>query len=455
MLVTNVTWPWKPSAPARDLDQFAANCLPLRQAGVIPRVLMSGLPRPRADAPHLAVIGAGVGGCALVASLRRQGWPADRLSLWESGRGPGGRTATRRSRQDSHLRIDHGAPLFNISASPDPALLAPLLAGGWIEPWQGTLACLDKDGGLTGRLEDPFCQGRLYRGRQGMEQLCRGLLALTDGAIDAHYGILVRHLETSSEGRWQLLDSAKELLAEADWLVLGSTLLAHPRSRLVLGWQTLPLAEGAAARADPELAHSLAAIASIRAEARSNLMMVVPTSDAAPWLALPFRLLSFDTAAQQRWGLRRVAIQPLEDGRCAVVAHSTGTFAGEHLNVYGSRSSIAKHLGSAPTQQREAEVIAVLERGLQGALAAWLPEPSGPLPPGEAPWPGVHSQLMRWGAAFPQQPGLPQALALCRQSRVGFCGDFIEGPGFGRVEGAMRSGEALALRLLEATKSVP
>ena len=109
--------------------------------------------------------------------------------------------------------------------------------------------------------------------------------------------------------------------------------------------------------------------------------------------------------------------------------------AGEHLNVYGSRSSIAKHLGSAPTQQREAEVIAALERGLQGALAAWLPEPSEALPPGGAPWPGVHSELMRWGAAFPQHPGLPRALALCRHSRVGFCGDFIEGPGFGRVEG--------------------
>ncbi|MCX5951970.1 MAG: hypothetical protein NTZ40_00375 [Cyanobacteria bacterium] len=228
--------------------------------------------------------------------------------------------------------------------------------------------------------------------------------------------------------------------------------MAHPRSRLVLGWETLPLAVGAAERADPELNHSLAAIASIRAEARSNLLMVVQASEAAPWRALPFRLLSFETAAQQRWGLRRVAIQPLEDGRCAVVAHSTATVAAEYLNVYGSRSSVASHLGMAPPQQREAEVITALEHGLQGALAAWLPEPPGAPPPEGTPWPGVHSELMRWGAAFPQLPGLPQALALCRHSRVGFCGDFIEGPGFGRVEGAMRSGEALARRLLEAVQ---
>jgi NADPH-dependent curcumin reductase CurA len=31
--------------------------------------------------------------------------------------------------------------------------------------------------------------------------------------------------------------------------------------------------------------------------------------------------------------------------------------------------------------------------------------------------------------------------------RVAFCGDFIAGPGFGRIEGALRSGEALARQL--------
>jgi len=413
---------------------------------------MSGLPSPRADAPHLAVIGAGVGSCSLVASLRRLGWPGTAISLWEIGRGPGGRTATRRSRQDAPLRIDHGAPLFNIAAAPDPDLLAPLLQGGWIEPWQGILACLDRDGGLSGRLEDPLCRGQLFRGHQGMEHVCRGLLALAGEGIEAHYGILVRHLQTSPEGRWQLLDSDGVLLQEADWLVLGSTLLAHPRSRLVLGWDSLPLATGAEMRGDPELAHSLAAIASIRTEARSNLMLVVEASQAAAWRTLPFRLLSFDAAAQQRWGLRRVSIQPLEDGRCVVVAHSTGTFAAEHLNVYGSRSSIAKHLGLTPPRQREAEVIAALERALRGALAAWFGEPSGPEPAQDPLWPGARGELMRWGAAFPLRPGLPQALALCPHSRVGFCGDFIEGPGFGRVEGAMRSGEALADRLMEAVQ---
>ena len=84
---------------------------------------------------------------------------------------------------------------------------------------------------------------------------------------------------------------------------------------------------------------------------------------------------------------------------------------------------------------------AALSEALQGALAAWIAP--GTVARGER-------QLMRWGAAFPCEPGLPEALLLCRKSRLGFCGDFVAGEGFGRVEGALRSGEQLAARLLEA-----
>jgi predicted NAD/FAD-dependent oxidoreductase len=60
---------------------------------------------------------------------------------------------------------------------------------------------------------------------------------------------------------------------------------------------------------------------------------------------------------------------------------------------------------------------------------------------------------MRWGAAFPLPPGLPRELGWNDDLKLGFCGDFMEGAGFGRVEGAMRSAEELAARLLGAPPS--
>lgn len=416
---------------------------------------------PLSSSASVAVIGAGVSGCALVAALRRGGWRGE-LSLWESGRGPGGRAATRRSRQDPGLRLNHGAPLFNITA-PGPELLEPLLQAGAIEVWQESRARLDGAGRLHAEHPgdsngDPYGDGLLFRGVAGMDGLCRGLLDLAAAsgggagaegnaaqprvamaAVAQHYGVLVCHLAVSRQGRWQLFDRERHLLGEADYLVLASNLLAHPRCRLLLAWGTVPLQVAARSLDDPELLHGLAALASIRAEARSNLLLVAEGTAAEVWRRCPFRLLRFDAAAEQRWRLSRLSIQPLEDGRVAVVAHSSAIFAAEHLSVYGSQSSIARQLGVPPRPEQERAVVEALGEAVQGALAEWL-EP-GLVGRGER-------QLMRWGAAFPLQPGLPSGLAFCRRSRVGFCGDYLAGVGFGRVEGALRSAERLAADLL-------
>ena len=72
----------------------------------------------------LGIIGAGPAGCALAAALRLRGWGGT-ITLLEIGRGPGGRAATRRSRSDPALAINHGAPLFNIRSAPEPCLLEP------------------------------------------------------------------------------------------------------------------------------------------------------------------------------------------------------------------------------------------------------------------------------------------------------------------------------------------
>lgn len=386
----------------------------------------------------IAVIGAGVAGCALVAQLRRLGFTGA-LSLWETGRGPGGRAGSRRSRLDRQMVIDHGAPLFNITGPSAPDLLQPLLDGGWIQPWSHPVAMLEGESRLNIGRPDALGMGDLFQGRGGMDQLCGGLLQLAAGGdLHCHYGTLVRFLSRCRRGCWQLRDANRQLLAEAHWLVLSSTLLAHPRCQLILDWPDVPLAAAAAGLGDWQLDHALTTLAGLRLEARSNLLLVFAGAAAQAWRALPFRLVNFDAAAQQRWGLRRLSIQPLADGRCAVVAHSSHAFAADYLDVVGSRSAMAKLLQLPLDSGREDTVIQALSEAVVNCLAPWLPG----IDPTQA-----EPQLMRWGAAFPLPPGLPAELMVCADSRVAFCGDFISGEGFGRVEGALRSAERLG-RLL-------
>ncbi|NBW62614.1 MAG: hypothetical protein EBR33_05355 [Synechococcaceae bacterium WB4_1_0192] len=328
------------------------------------------------------MIGAGVSGCSLAAALRRLGWGGS-LTLLEIGRGPGGRSATRRSRRDPALAINHGAPLFNITASPEPQLLEPLRRGGWLQPFAGASHSLDANGQLGPLGADPFCSGQLWQGQPQMDDLCRGLLSLA-----------------AASG----------------------------------GWDDIPLQRAAALLEDPQLNRAAAALAAIDSSPGCQLLLTLPEATAQRWRLQPWRLLTFTGAAQQRWGLRRVSQQPQRDGRWAVVAESSADFASRHRQVYGSRSSAAQLLGAPADLEAEQQVMAALERALQAALGLTTT--------------GAERQLMRWGAAFPHPPGLDPALALCQASRIGFCGDTIAGPGFGRVEGALRSAEALATRLL-------
>ena len=400
---------------------------------------------------RLAIIGAGVAGCALAASLRRRGW-AGSLALLEIGRGPGGRAATRRSRGDAGLRINHGAPLFNVGAAmAEPALLDPLRRGGWIHPWEGAIRSLDGNGQLADPIPDGFSEGALWQGNGGMDQLSQGLLSLAQalpGNTTSHYGCLVRRLEpqaTAGSRVWSLRAGDGSALLQADWLVLSGSLLAHPRCQAVFGWPEVPLQAAADLCNDPQLTGAAAALAGLESTASSNLLRLLAAEEAEPWLAQPWRLLQLQAAAQERWGLRRLTLQPLLDGRCALVAESSPAFAAANRQVYGSRSSAAQLLGAAPEADQEQRVLDGLEAAVRDALGPGLGLSLSAAGAGDR-------QLMRWGAAFPSgdgpTAGLPAELSLCPNSRIGFCGDLAAGPGFGRVEGALRSAEALAERLL-------
>jgi predicted NAD/FAD-dependent oxidoreductase len=389
---------------------------------------------------NLAVIGAGAGGCALAAALRRRGWRGS-MALLEIGRGPGGRTATRRSRSDRQLALNHGAPLFNITASPEPQLLEPLRRGGWISRFQGAVGSLDEHGKVGAAIaNDPLCSGTLWQGSPQMDHLCSGLLALAQEAAPTPLisGTLVRHLEATANG-WRLIGQQGNTLLHCQWLVLSGTLLAHPRCQTVFGWDEVPLQVAAEQSGDPQLQQACAALAALPSQASSNLLLSLPADQAGAWRQQPWRLLQFNGAAQKRWGIRRVSLQAMAPERWGVVVESSPTFAAHHLSVYGSRSSAAQLLGAPAQPQAEAAVMEALDRALQEALGLSTE--------------GTDRQLMRWGAAFPQGQGVSPELSLCPSSRIGFCGDAIAGLGFGRVEGALRSAETLANQLLPLLSS--
>ena len=405
----------------------------------------------------LVIVGAGVSGCALAAQLRHLGWRGP-IRMVEAGRGVGGRAASRPDRRDPAWRLDHGAPFLDLQGAEPPALLRPLLQGGWIRPWPaaaadaggsgGALMQLEADGSLSDQPGPMASAGRLYRGWPAMADLAAGMLELAEQAcqsdaaaagapaVERLHGRRVESLERR-DGLWHLGDAEGTTLAVAGWLVLSGTLLAHPRCRELLGCTEVPLAAVNRQLEDPALTHALTAIADLRYDPRLALLLRLEADQGAPWRALPFRHLWLSEAARQHWGLERISLQPLSDGRCGVVAHARP----DDLIRFGQLAATAAggSSGSAATPDPDGP-IAALSHALLNALSPWISRADLPASPGR--------QLMRWGGAFPLAPGLDGEAMVCPSSRVALCGDAINGPGFGRIEGAWRSGEWLAGRLL-------
>jgi len=391
---------------------------------------------------NLAVIGAGVSACALTARLRQLGWRGS-ITLVEAGRGVGGRAASRRFRHDPSLHLDHGAPLLTLPDDRAPALLGPLLASGQLRPWRCPLGRIEASGAWLPGPGPLAAEGRLLRGWPAMENLALGLLDLALAAAapagsaagapapQRLHGVRITDLAQGPDGLWQLIDHHGGLRLQAHWLVLSGTLLAHPRCLAVLGLEEVPLQRAGRALADPALERLLAAVARLRYDPRLALLAVLEGAQAAPWRRLPFAHLELTTAAQRRWGLERILLQPQPGDRLGLVVQAAAARFEPAPAPDGP--------GGGIEAGEEERLMAALRAALADCLSSVLDPQALPAAP--------QCQLMRWGGAFPLAPGLEAGEMICPASRIALCGDAIAGPGFGRLSGAWRSGEWLAEQL--------
>lgn len=372
----------------------------------------------------LAVIGAGLAGSACLARLNQLGFGGT-TAVVEAGRGPGGRTATRRRRENPDWRIDHGAPGLQLPEhlpSEVEQLLRPLRDQGTLRREWGWITGLDATGRLVDVPEQHSTKGAWHRGQPTMAHLCEGLLDQASPNLERHYGFRVRWLE-HSDGHWLLMDDTRQTAVEAGTLVMSGTLLAHPRSLSMLAWPDVPLRSAIPVGQDPALDEVLQTLASSRADVRWNLMLELP-GEVDPNEPLPRQIL-LNQEAQRRWQVDRVVVHPQSDQGLGVVVH--GLDSGEPIT---------------PTSQP------VLLKQEEQRLMGVLPELLEAFPALKQEMPQARSLgVMRWGASQPMDHPLPASRQWCRASSIGFCGDWIEGPGFGRAEAALRSGVALAERL--------
>ena len=405
--------------------------------------------RPAVDpAPTVAVVGAGMAGLTAARILADHGLC---VRIWDKGRVAGGRISTRSSR--AGWSMDHGAPFFTARDPVFHRLVRGWAEAGVVAPWNGRIGYLPRSGP-----PEPATETLRWVGVPGMQDLPRHLAA----DLDLRTGVEVPPLDPAGTH----LDS---LAGAGRWSVEGTT------ADLVL--VTAPPAQAAALldRAHPDFAARLRALpmrpcwvvmARFRwSEADGPLL---------PWDALFVehgggepggRSVGTDgaeggisaDAAVFRW----VARDESRPGRRATgetrwVLHAAPAWSEAHLEedpervakllVEAFRALVARVRGEQgvdgragdPPEHRPAHRAADRAADLQVLEARahrWRYSIPGEPAPGER---GP-------GEPRPAGPAEPLPCLWDPEAGVGVAGDALGG---GRVEGAFRSGAALAGRVL-------
>uniref|UniRef100_A0A7S4V2X6 Amine oxidase domain-containing protein n=1 Tax=Alexandrium monilatum TaxID=311494 RepID=A0A7S4V2X6_9DINO len=433
---------------ARPPHEEGSGALPASASGA------PGRPAPM----RVAVVGAGVAGTSCSWQLLQAARHPVAVTLFEMGRGAGGRASTRRSRELPGLGLNHGAPLFHLRPSAEVAdLVEALRAARHIVEWQGTSGSVDAATGALG--QGPASRGEpaaeaadfeRFVGSPGMSALADGILRLPAAApVETRYSTKVSSMQPRppSQGPgWELLDKEGAALGSFDWIVVTSASLAHPRWRQTFG-EDPPLHAAARAASSDELTAAMERLQGLRFGGVHVAMLAwaVGEGETAPACV---RALPFDVTEVTGDGvLAKVVRQSLGPPYAAVVLHSTAAFAEQHAQVLGSTGTAARMGAVAGSAEQEAAAAQALCGAFERLLSAHLHVEA----PAAPTWGPV---LHRWGSAFPEGDatagGAPAAWVL-PGAQVAFAGDFLVPP-FACVEAALRSGVTAARGILEASE---
>ena len=154
-----------------------------------------------------AIIGAGISGLACGNALASAG---HQVSLFDKGRGPGGRLSTRRvDTPIGQAQFDHGAQFFTARDPAFQTAVAGLEAHGAVGLWHGQFVRFDGGGRQHGLGDEPR-----YVGTPGMNGIVRGLAV----GLNPAWGKRVSAL-SGQKGAWQLHSDSGETLGPFDQII--------------------------------------------------------------------------------------------------------------------------------------------------------------------------------------------------------------------------------------------
>uniref|UniRef100_A0ACD5X9F2 Uncharacterized protein n=3 Tax=Avena sativa TaxID=4498 RepID=A0ACD5X9F2_AVESA len=364
-----------------------------------------------AAAANVAVIGGGISGAVCASLLAARGVA---VTLFDSGRGAGGRMAQRREVMEdgTELRFDHGAPYFTVSNDEVARVVGGWEARGLVAEWKAMFACFDRE---SGKFRDFDKEGttKKYVGVPGMNSICKSLCQ-EDGVM-TKFGVTIGKMDwLQDRSSWSLSSLDGKDLGSFDYVVATDKNVASQKVSGLTG-KPPPLDLSVF----PHLATMFQDI-----PVRPCFALMLAFSE--PLAMVPVQGFSFYNSDSLSWAFcdsskpERACAPP---NRQSWVLRSTAEYASKVINSMGPRK---------PSAEALAKVAEELFKEFQ-ATGLNIPQP-------------IFMKAHRWGGAFPDVSiGGDDKCVWEKSIKLAICGDFCASPS---VEGAVLSGMRVASKIL-------
>ncbi len=367
----------------------------------------------------LLIIGGGISACVF-ASKYLENNITKKIALIEIGRGLGGRSSTRISKRFEGWKLNHGSPNFNISNTKNNLLLKTyidkLLENKFIKIDDSDIFFLNEDSNLKTQNNSEFSCGVNYLSLDSMSQFLQKIIESNNlkGKIDFYFETLIVDMKFNDK-EW-VLTSKNGYKFKSKYLICATNLLLHKRSLKILNINQIPLRKAIPINYDKKIDLLLNFLEKQTFIPRLTFIIYTNKNYSyKDFYSKKQRYFYLKNKLEKKYRFERIIFQQQDNNKLGIVVHSKNIeFINSYLNSKDEEVFKQKIITNFNKLFDENSVVNKLTFDEK-------------------------ISIMKWRASQPSGIAVPLSLQVSRKYRIGFCGDWFEGEGFGRIEGSILS----------------
>ncbi len=380
----------------------------------------------------LLIIGGGISACVFASRYLKNNI-TKKVALIEIGRGLGGRSSTRISKRFKGWKLNHGAPNFNISNSKNNLLLKnyidELMENKFIKIDDSEIFFLNEYSNLETIKKSEFSCGVNYLSLDSMSQLSQKIIESNNlkGKIDFYFETLIVDLKFN-DNEWVLTSKNGEKF-KSKYLICTTNLLLHNRSLKILNINQIPLRKAIPLNHDKKIDLLLNFLDKQSFIPRLTFL-IYPQDNYSykDFYSKKQRYFYLKNNLENKYKFERIIFQLQDKDKLGIVVHSKNMeFINSYINAKDEEVFKQKIITNFNELFEDNSVVNRLTFDEK-------------------------ISIMKWRASQPSGIAVPLSLQFSRKFRIGFCGDWFEGEGFGRIEGSILSALILEEKIKDLIK---